>query len=161
MIKFKKVSFDNFLKSLKDCNLSYSETEARTIYDLIKLPKRSTSTSAGYDFFFPFKLKTKEGKYPLGIKAYMNPENVLLLFPRSSLGMKYGFTLSNTTGVIDSDYVDNETNEGHIMIKFSCEKEIEFESDTKICQGIFINYVKTDDDIAIEKRTGGIGSTGK
>lgn len=161
MIKFEKVKFETFRQSLNDCGLITSEENAKRIYENIKLPKRSTSNSAGYDFFFPFELKTKEGKYPLGIKSYMDTDKVLLIFPRSSLGFKYGFALSNSTGVIDSDYVDNETNEGQIMIKFSCEKEIEFKQNDKICQGVFVKYYVTEDDDSTEKRTGGIGSTGK
>ena len=58
MIKFEKVSFEQFLKDFpKEYN--YSEEEIKLIYDQIKLPKRATKHSAGYDFFAPFDLNFK------------------------------------------------------------------------------------------------------
>ena len=44
---------------------------------------------------------------------------VLKIYPRSSYGMKYGFKFENTIAVIDKDYYNNETNEGHIYVDFT------------------------------------------
>lgn len=163
MIKFSKVSYKEFLKAMKNMT-HFQEPEIKKFYDEIELPKRSTKTSAGYDFRMPFGLVTTqgfEGQVPTGIKAYMDKDAVLMLYPRSSLGMRYGFRLLNTTGIIDSDYADNKDNEGHIMVKFSVESRLELSKGDKLCQGIFVKYLTTDDDSATGDREGGMGSTGK
>lgn len=142
----------------------YPEYKQKEIYDSIKLPQRSTSRSAGYDFYLPFDIAVspeKEVFIPLGIKVYMNGSNVLALFPRSSLGFRFGFRLMNTAGIIDADYVDNPDNEGQIMIKFTVDHELTLTAGSKICQGIFFRFDVTDDDSACADREGGIGSTGK
>ena len=48
--KFHKVSFEQFAKDWKDTFEQYSEEEICNIYDSLKLPKRATTGSAGYDF---------------------------------------------------------------------------------------------------------------
>lgn len=68
--------------------------------------------------------------------------------------------LSNTFGVVDSDYSHSE-NEGHIMAKFSVDKDLELKAGDKLCQGIFIKYGITVDDKADGIRNGGFGSTGR
>jgi len=84
---------------------------------------------------------------------------VLQMYPRSSLGMKYGFTFLNTTPIIDADYYNNPGNEGHIFIGFKCSKEFTIHQGDKICQGIMIPYLTFGEGVDRE-RTGGIGSTG-
>ena len=64
--KFEKVSFEQFKNDWIDTfNLEDTpETvnEIRKIYDNIKLPKRATTGSAGYDFYAPcdIQLNSKE-----------------------------------------------------------------------------------------------------
>jgi len=130
----------------------------------IRKPKRATRNSAGYDFFLPYNIIIYAGgtiKIPTGIKAEMNSDEVLKLYPRSSLGFKYGLRLSNTTGIIDSDYFDNEDNEGHIWLKLvnPSEKNIELKAGEAVMQGIFEKFLVCDDDEASEERKGGLGST--
>ena len=48
--QFHKVSFEQFEESWKDSFLGTSDEEIKAIYDGIKLPKRATRGSAGYDF---------------------------------------------------------------------------------------------------------------
>jgi dUTP pyrophosphatase len=131
----------------------------------VKLPKRSTAKSAGYDFFAPHDFEIPAGESLMiwtGVKAYMMPWNVLLLMPRSSMG-RYGIRFSNTIGVIDSDYVDNPNNEGEIALPFinNGRSTWSVKAGDKIAQGIFVNYLTTDDDDVKKERTGGFGSTGK
>ena len=93
-------------------------TEAVPVKD-IPMPRRATAGSAGYDFVSPVETVIPAGGsalIPTGIRAEMEPGWVLMLFPRSSLGFKYGVRLSNTAGIIDSDYAFAK-NEGHIMVK--------------------------------------------
>lgn len=59
--------------------------------------------------------------------------------------------------------VDNSDNEGHIHGKFvnTLHKTLEIKKGEAICQGIFMNYLITDDDNADGVRNGGFGSTSK
>jgi dUTP pyrophosphatase len=131
------------------------------------LPVRSTSRSAGYDFFSTktITIQPKEQvKFQLNVKAYMQKDEVLNIHIRSSLGFKYGLILSNSTGIIDSDYYNNEATGGNIGVAITNlgDKPYTIEGGEKVCQGIFSQYLITDDDSPLSNvRTGGIGSTGK
>ena len=169
MIKFYKVSYEQFKKDLLKTNKLYhllEEEKIRKIYDEIKLPKRATRSSAGYDFYAPISicfLQNESEIFPTGIRAEMDENVVLLLAPRSSLGFKHRLVIDNTIGVIDADYF-NADNEGHIHCKMhftSNEEVFEINKGDAYMQGIFINYLKTDDDEVSTIRTGGIGSTSK
>ena len=77
----------------------------------INLPVRKTKYSAGYDIecaedtvvpkFVP---GTKPTLIPTGVKAYMQDDEVLYLYNRSSNPLKYGLILSNSVGIIDTQY---------------------------------------------------------
>lgn len=182
--KFEKVSWEQFkkdvetillpqLKEQENLALCYSFTKnelLKEVYDTIELPRRATKGSAGYDFHNPFdSLELNPGEsivIPTGIKMQLMPFCFLAIYPRSSFGFKYKMRLDNTVGIIDSDYYNNKDNEGHIMIKVTCEKNLEkpvcLGQGTKFAQGI-ITYFGTiyDDNPCDIERTGGIGSTGK
>ena len=167
-IKFEKVSFDQFKK---DCDAIgwWNEEEIKEAYEGLKLPKRGTSGSAGYDFVTPFGfdlvhhsqlIEEKVVTVPTGIRVFMPKDKVLILAPRSGLGFKSGMTLANTLGVIDHDYVYSN-NEGHIMAKFVAGfKSINVKQFERVMQGIFIDYYTTEDDDTNATRNGGFGSTG-
>ena len=119
--KFHKVSFEQFAKDWKDTFEQYSEEEIRNIYDSLKLPKRATTGSAGYDFYAPVDVTMKPGeivKIPTGIRVEMEEGWVLKCYPRSGLGFKFRLQLNNTVGIIDSDYFFSD-NEGHIFAKLT------------------------------------------
>lgn len=131
----------------------------------IKLPKRSTKESAGYDIFSPVDILLKpneEIKVPTGIKVHMQKGEVLLIFPRSGLGFKYYTRLANTIGVIDSDYI-NSDNEGHMWVKLRNEgdKDLFINQGDAFCQAIFMPFLLVDGDNFDdgEDRNGGFGST--
>ncbi len=131
----------------------------------IHLPCRKTAKSAGYDIESAVDVDLIPGKIqviPTGLKAYMGSDEYLAIHIRSSLGIKHGIMLANGTGIIDSDYYNNEDNEGHIMCALYNSSETIFHIDRgdRIAQGIFMKYLTTDDDRAVGKRIGGIGSTG-
>lgn len=134
--------------------------------DFVKLPNRSTRLSAGYDYFAPYSFLLKPGeviKIDSGIKAYMQPGEVLLAFPRSSLGFKYFCRLANTVGVIDADYYGNPDNEGSIGMELRNEgdKQMYIERGQAIAQFIFVPFLLADGDSFQQgaERTGGFGST--
>ena len=120
-----------------------------------KLPKRGTKLAAGYDIFAPYNIILAPGEeinIPTGLKAYMQPGEVLMAFPRSGLGFKYYCRLANTVGVIDGDYYNN-SNEGT--------KEMVIKQGDGMCQMIFMPFLLVDGDSFDngEERKGGFGST--
>jgi deoxyuridine 5`-triphosphate nucleotidohydrolase len=127
------------------------------------LPERKTKHSAGYDLAVveggvipPHSTKI----FNTGIKACMEDDEVLLIFVRSSIGIKRGITLANGTGVIDSDYYNNKDNEGHIMLALynNTDEDVTIDDGEYVAQGVFVNYLCTGDTV-VKERKGGIGST--
>ena len=163
--KFEKVSYDNFKSAFES---DFPEiTDVKSVYDNIKLPKRATVGSAGYDFYAPCDITLSPGetiKIPTGIRVWIENGWVLKLYPRSGLGFKFRLQLNNTVGIIDSDYFYSD-NEGHIFIKLTNDsnegKTVEVTAGTGFAQGIFLEYGITVDDDAQGERNGGFGSTTK
>jgi len=133
----------------------------------IELPRRKTGKSAGYDLEAAEDTEVKPGQSAIvstGLKAFMQPDEVLMLYIRSGLSVTHRIVLMNQVGVIDSDYYDNEENEGHIQIavlnlgneSFTVKKGM------RIAQGVFTRYLTVDGDMAGQgmERKGGFGSTG-
>jgi dUTP pyrophosphatase len=122
-------------------------------------PRRKTVGSAGYDFKAPETVVIPAHKYiqfDSGVRVEMRPGYVLNLYIRSSLGRR-GLTLTNSVGIIDSDFkgiiqafIMNNSDEDYTIYKGE-----------RYMQGIFTRYFITDDDRVEALRTGGIGSTGK
>lgn len=161
MNKFEKVSFEQYKAAVGD------DTKWTNAYYDIKIPKRSTEFSAGYDFFAPFSFTLRVGesiKIPTGIKVYLDNDKFLALYPRSGLGFKYRLQLDNSVGVIDKDYILSD-NEGHIFAKVTNDgregKTLTVKKGEAFAQGIITQFFKTDDDNAEGIRNGGFGSTDK
>lgn len=100
---------------------------------------------------------------PTGIKSYMGEDEYLQLANRSSNPMKSKLVLTNGVGVIDSDYYNNEDNEGHIMFQFVNYGlgKVTIKKGERIGQGIFLPFLKADNDVSGGDRTGGFGSTSR
>ena len=148
-----KKCFDN---DFKGYDVSYSD---------IVIPSRSTKYSAGYDFYMPYDIVIKKNDtvcIPTGIKVMLNDDEFLGIYVRSSLGFKYNIRLCNQVGIIDSDYYNNISNEGHIFVKLKNEgdSDVILKKNDRFVQGIIQKYYVTDfkEDISA-KRNGGIGST--
>ena len=142
MIKFEKISFNQFKKDISN---------DKYLYDSITLPVRGTSAAAGYDLplledttLVPGEIK----KIPTGLKATFPQDIVLLLIVRSRMGFKYNIRLCNQVGVIDSDYYNNPDNEGHIWIRVQNEgtAPVTIKKGDAIAQGLFVKYLITTDD---------------
>ena len=156
----------------------------------IKLPQRSTTNSAGYDFFAiedvvikPFGyaevdtatdmfgnvgvVVSHENIKPImvktGVKVKMPEDEFLMLVNRSSNPNKLGLVVPNGVGIIDADYYNNTDNEGEIMFAFYnlTNDTVVIKKGEKLGQGIFMKYHTVDDDNATGTRDGGFGSTGK
>ena len=166
-MKFETITYDQFKKDMDNIYIRHdqSEWEIEDIYNSIKIPRRATTGSAGYDFYMPFKVLIEPKTaftIPTGIKVELDKSKVLEIYPRSGLGFKHGMRLMNTVGIIDADYYNNESNEGHIMIKIYNPSDITLElaAGSAFAQGIIKEYFLVDDDEPrIKTRTGGMGST--
>ena len=158
-MRFEKVSYDQYRKDVG------GDVDLWDEYKDIKLPKRATVFSAGYDFFAPFSFELGVGesiKIPTGIRAILDEDVFLAIYPRSGLGFKYRVQLDNTVGIVDCDYSQSD-NEGHIFIKLTNDgyegKTVSIEKGQAIAQGIIQQYFITDDDSTEGARNGGFGST--
>ena len=152
---FEKISFEQFKKDIAD---------DIDLYNNYILPKRATKYRAGYDFLAINDITIKPGeivKIPTGYKAKFNNDEALLLMMRSGLGFKYNLRFTNQIGLIESDYYNNESNEGHMWVSIQNEgkEEITIKKNTAYCQSVFIKFLITDDDNATNIRKGGLGST--
>ena len=68
-------------------------------------PRRGTKHSAGYDFISPVEIIIPAqgmAKIPTGIKVAMEDDEILSIYPRSSIGFKTGIRLANTVGIVDA-----------------------------------------------------------
>lgn len=136
-----------------------------------RLPERSDSRSAGYDFYSKENFIIAPGESHTtytDVKAWMYFDNVLKIYTRSGNGCKYGIVLRNGTGIIDSSYAGNRSNDGNIGVCLlnTGDKPFEVHIGDRIAQGVFERYLICDDDKFLGKeekneRIGGFGSTGK
>ena len=147
-------------------------------------PRRATFRSAGYDLFvdepitlYPGVFKTLDTHVVIedkdrvdGVRVTdsipgtnfrhlvgetVQNDWVVLVFPRSSYGFKYGMRFSNTVGIIDMDYRDT------IKLAVTVDKEVSLKVGDRIAQMVVVPYCVFDNEITPTiKRSGGIGSTG-
>jgi len=132
-----------------------------------ELPKRSTLHSAGYDIAIIEDMEIKPGEIKsgiTGIKAFMMDDEVLKIYPRSSLPRNYHLTIPNNVGIIDKDYYSNDNNDGAISItlhNFGTEV-VHLKKGERVAQGIFQKYLISPHEEEVTRvRNGGFGSTGK
>lgn len=85
--------------------LTFKKLDERAV-----IPSRATAGSAGMDVCAcldePVVLQPGEIKMiPTGLTAQPDCDDIaLLIYPRSGLSTKYGVSLANCVGVVDSDY---------------------------------------------------------
>ncbi len=132
------------------------------------IPVRATKGSAGFDLYAcmeePINLSVGESVLiPTGIAIELpSSEMAAFIFARSGLATKYGISLSNGVGVVDSDY------RGEICVglrNFGTENYI-IEKNERIAQMVImpvIPAVFSENKIlnGTDRGSGGFGSTGK
>ena len=144
--------------------------EIKVIDDKVRqYPIRSTSGSAGFDLracLYPSILLTpgETALIPTGIAIHIKDPTVMgVIVPRSGMGMR-GFGLTNTLGIIDSDY------QGEIKLAVknnSAEQLFTINNEDRIAQIIFTSIVtpifkEVSEFTDITCRgNGGFGHTGK
>lgn len=153
----------------------------------IHLPIRKTRTSVGYDIeaaedttipsiwktifkniksFLAGKEEYAEFKptlVPTGLKSYFSNDEVLIMANKSSFPLKKGLIMSNSIGIVESDYYNNCSNEGHLMFMYYNIgfKDITIKKGESAGQAYFQKFLVADNDKADGIRTGGFGSTTK
>ena len=134
-----------------------------------KLPYRATEGSAGADLFACLEeesiiLKPNERiLVPTGIAISLSDRNYgAFIFPRSSLSSKFGISLANCVGVVDSDY------RGEIKVPLINHSNEPFtvNNGDRIAQFVIMpviipDFIETEELDDTERGTGGFGSTGK
>lgn len=173
---FEKVSYDQYEKDVvgdtlfMNCGTLVEKSpivglDIKSTYESIKIPKRATKKSAGYDFYAPYDIRLSPGdtiKIATGIRVILDDDKFLMCVPRSGLGFKARIQLDNTVGIIDADYSESK-NEGHIMLKLTNDshtgKSIEVKKGEGMMQAIILPYFVVDDDDTTAQRDGGFGST--
>lgn len=133
------------------------------------IPTKATSGSAGFDLHacIDKDLTIKKGdliRIPCGIAIELpSSAYAALIFARSGLGIKYGISLSNGVGVIDSDY------RGEIQVglcRTSDGDPYTIKNGDRIAQMIIIpvsnvNFKLVENLGESERGSGGFGSTGR
>lgn len=132
------------------------------------IPNRATEFSAGADLYAcidePITINPSElAKIPTGIAIELPQSDLAaFLFARSGLGVKHGITLSNSVGVVDSDY------RGEICVGLCnvSDKPYTIQPNERIAQMVIMPVVLADfiqaDELNETKRgEGGFGSSGK
>ena len=138
----------------------------------VKMPKRGTKRSACYDIFnntgeeIVIKAGELSSAITTKVKAYMLEDEVLMAYVRSGHGFKYSVRLANSTGIIDSDYYNNNSgNEGEIFVKLHNQgsKDLVIPVGEAMAQVMFQKYLLADGDSydSGDERGGGFGSTSK
>jgi len=128
----------------------------------ITLPTRGTRNSMAYDFYANDNynvLPNQIAKIWTDVKSYMQDGECLIINVRSSMGGK--FMLANSSGWIDADYFDNESNGGNIgvFLKNISDKPLLISKGERVAQGAFFNFLIADNGNTDNERTGGFGST--
>lgn len=153
----------------------------------LTLPHRSTKHSVCYDIYAPEDitipslwdivhennkrkeqgkedlLEVKPTKIKTGIKAYFQPDEVMIIANRSSGPAKKGLIMANDIGIFECDYYGNPDNDGNIIFQFYnfYPTDITIKKGERIGQAYFQKFLITDNDNAEGERLGGIGSTGR
>lgn len=128
------------------------------------LPQRATSFSAGYDFFCPVNTVLPPHKtvfVTTNVKAFMQHDEVLKIYARSSLATKRNIIIRNAVAIVDADYYGNQLNDGNIVIPLYNDGCADFliKKYERFAQGIFEKFL-TADDVVVAERKGGFGSSG-
>ena len=153
--------------------MKHREIETKIINPLIgtqiPLPAYATDGAAAMDLraCIESAVTVRPGEavtIPSGIAIGIhNPGLVAVLAPRSGLGIKHGIVLSNTIGIIDSDY----QGEIKVGIRNQGNQAYTIQPGERICQMLFIPVVQASLRIVeqfseeSERGAGGFGHTGR
>lgn len=128
------------------------------------IPQKSSEKAGAFDLFMPEsgQISGNPTIIPLGFATAIPENHIGLMFPRSGCGTKFGVELTNTCGIIDSDY----RGEWKASLKTKDSKIFTWSRGDRVLQflivpvaDIILNVTDTLDDT--RRGAGGFGSTGK
>lgn len=135
------------------------------VFKDVKIPRRSTFGSAGYDFCSPDTYELTPNEWTMIDTGVSLDESkfgtdlerwFMLLVPRSGLSNKYGLRIRNTVGIIDMDYKDT------IKAMITVDEAYTLQKGERFLQGIVVPFGTFIDEISpTGSRNGGHGSTGR
>ena len=156
------------MQTLTETKLNLVKVQFVKIHPKAQLPVYATEGAAGMDLINvldePLTLKPSErGKVPTGLVMVLPEGYEGQVRPRSGLAAKYGITLTNCVGTIDSDY------RGEIccLIINLGKESYTIQPGERIAQLVIAPVVQVDTEIIPEipketkRGSGGFGSTGK
>ena len=124
----------------------------------VKIDEDNENNDERVAFIMPKETKV----FGTGVKVYIPLEHVMLIFPRSSTGIKLHCMLSNTTGVIDSGYRD----EIRMAVTNFGNETVCLQDGQRLAQFMIIprpklelEFVEDNEDFRQNDRCGGIGSS--
>ena len=125
----------------------------------VKIDEDNENNDERVAFIMPKETKV----FGTGVKVSIPLEHVMLIFPRSSTGIKLHCMLSNTTGVIDSGYRD----EIRMAVTNFGNETVCLQDGQRLAQFMIIprpkielEFVPDNEEFRQGDRLGGIGSTG-
>ena len=143
-----------------------SELRIKLLRPSAKLPKRSTTGSAGYDLSacLPEDVVVAPGatmSIGCGFALALEEGFAAFIYARSGLGIKRGVVPANCVGVVDSDY----RGEVVVGLKNSSSEPFEVHDGDRIAQMVISRYeapglVVCDDLDETQRGAGGFGSSG-
>ena len=157
-------AFNNKLEKLHKESKPFLEGQHQHQDEYIEIVKEILNEDMAKQFTEELEFLKKGSKpilIPTGIKAYMLEDEKLDLYNRSSGPIKNKLVMTNGVGLIDSDYYENESNDGHIFFQFINygKADLLIKKGDRIGQGVFTKFLKVDNDDASGERKGGHGST--
>ena len=124
----------------------------------VKIDEDNENNNERVAFIMPNETKV----FGTGVKVSIPLEHVMLIFPRSSTGIKLHCMLSNTTGVIDSGYRD----EIRMAVTNFGNETVCLQDGQRLAQFMIIprpklelEFVEDNDEFRQNDRCGGIGSS--
>lgn len=136
------------------------------VNDKAILPAYQTEYAAGMDLHAcldqPIVIKPFERMMiPTGLKVEIPIGYEVQIRARSGIGLKYGVTMVNGVGTIDSDY----RGEMHVLLINLSNEDFTVEPNMRIAQMVLaqyerVNWLETDSLSETQRGSGGFGSTG-
>jgi dUTP pyrophosphatase len=120
-------------------------------------PTRATKHSAGYDLRSQLDIVIPAGAtvgIDTGTLAIFPPHLCAMVCSRSGLALR-GLAVANAPGIIDADYTDTIK----VLLHNRTQGDWIIEAGDRIAQLVFTPFV-LGDDIPVDERQGGLGSTG-
>lgn len=165
-MKIKTVKSGDLNNSLKaEDHFNDTDLLIQRVHKDAKIPQYSTPGSAGMDLHCvgDFTIPTMTRMLvPTGLKMAIPDGYEGQIRPRSSLALKYGVTVLNTPGTIDSDY----RGEVKIILANLSDEDVSFSAGDRIAQIIFskVEQLEVAQTLVLpttSRGEGGFGSTGR